>query len=598
MIENYTLGGKADFRSSDRKFWGTFTAKAGKKIQGSSCLVPLLLNPPHRPPSCSSFKMSTTDPSPTIPPSAEGVDRPLTNKEKRQLAVAEKRKAKEVKSSITPTAVEKRKREDDASTNPLESTQVEQVLSHKEQRRRKKIAKLSITSSDPSDSSGPNALMHPDRAAGSPSSQTRSDFSIWIGNLSFFTPPAKLIDWFNTRGVDGISRVNMPKGQRRAEMNRGFCYLDLPNKDMLTAALNLSEQPLDGRKLLIKDGSDFTGRPDINSSALGIARTLPNATNSMYGKNQEEEEGENLVQDGEEDKEKKEVKGKTGLTKTAQKILRAQKNPASMTLFLGNLSFNTTEQGVRELFDHSATKRNPVKATNKSKSKRNINKSTFDSSSSSDSESDSESEEEKEEDKKKDPTAGDVVSSAAGIRKVRLGTFQDAPSKCKGFGFLDFHTIEQATASLIDPRNSFLDGRKIIVQYASADATRRGASKTQKSLITNTSAKKPNELKVGFQRNKPKYDADGNRIPRSDEGRDGQRGKEKEAPVPGSFNPNAPLPKKHKETKEERIARRAAREARTGEIQKRARPGAALANAQRASFAVVESTGTKVTFDD
>ncbi|SPO31704.1 related to RNA-binding protein rnp24 [Ustilago trichophora] len=565
---------------------------------------------------------------------AEG--RPLTNKEKRQLAVAQKRAAKEQaaarklapsssSSSSSSAAIgEKRKRDatsigdveadgepvEGEPTEPQEDEAEVEVLSHKEQRRRKKLAKLS-DSTDSTLPSDPNALMHPSRA---PTVQPRSGFSIWVGNLSFFTAPAKLIDWFEQRGVDGISRVNMPKGARRAEMNRGFCYLDLPSKDMLTAALNLSEQPLDGRKLLIKNGSDFTGRPDINTSALGIARTLPSATTSMHANKDDDEDVEQEGNEGQADTDGKEqIKGKTGLTKTAQKILRAQKNPPSMTLFLGNLSFNTTEQGVRDLFDHSASKRNPVvkktKKERKSKDKNVKSKAEKSSSSSdsdsdsdssssssssdsdsdleSDSDSDSDSDEEEKEKKTESqpkqtfihPSHGEVVSSSAGIRKVRLGTFEDAPTKCKGFGFLDFHTVEQATCSLLDPRNTFLDGRKIILQYASADATRRGASKQQKSAIA---SKRPNELRVGFQRNKPK------RI---------QPHSESPPPIPGSFNPNAELPKKHKETKQERLERRQ-RDASNPSTQKRSRPGAALANAQRASTAVVQSTGTKISFDD
>lgn len=176
-----------------------------------------------------------------------------------------------------------------------------------------------------------------------------------------------------------------------------------------------------------------------------------------------------------------------------------------------------------------------------------------------------------------------MVASPAGIRKVRLGTFEDAPTKCKGFGFLDFHTIEQATASLLDVRNTFLDGRRLIVQYASADATRRGAGKAFKSALD---SKGKNELRVGFQRNKPKRST----LPAPQHT---EQHTHTEPPQPGSFDANAPLPRKHKETQQERIARRA----NTATV-KRAKPGAALANAQRASTAVVQSTGTKLTFDE
>ncbi|ETS59736.1 hypothetical protein PaG_06258 [Moesziomyces aphidis] len=539
--------------------------------------------------------MSSNEAAPAV--AAADTERPLTNKEKRQLAVAQKRAAKEQALASKTDSPAKRKAPD-AGAEGAEGAQAEQgaegdeeveVLSHKEQRRRKKLAKQADGEGE--EAAGPNSLMHPTRAQGSSAAaQPRSGFSIWVGNLSFFTAPAKLVDWFEQRGVDGISRVNMPKGARRAEMNRGFCYLDLPSKDVLTAALNLSEQPLDGRKLLIKDGSDYTGRPDINTSALGIARNLPSATTSMHtAKDDDDEERE--------DKEERQVKGKTGLTKTAQKILRAQKNAPSMTLFLGNLSFNTTEQGVRELFDASAQRRNPRTAKNKKQKKeRKPTKASSSSSSSSDSESDesdsdSDSSESSDADSDSDSesgaavkdetkegvksgSSGDVVPSAAGIRKVRLGTFEDAPTKCKGFGFVDFHTLDQATASLIDPRNTFLDGRKLLLQYAGADATRRGASKTQKTRLD---APRENK-KVGFMRKRPR-DHD-----------DSQPEQQHEAPAPGSFDPDAPLPKKHKETQQERAARRAG-------PQRRAKPGAALANAPRASVGIVQSTGTKVTFD-
>ncbi len=78
-----------------------------------------------------------------------------------------------------------------------------------------------------------------------------------------------------------------------------------------------------------------------------------------------------------------------------------------------------------------------------------------------------------------------------------------------------------------------------------------------------------NELRVGFQR---KDQMPKRRPERKDE-------TEEEAPKPGSFDPDAPLPKRHKETKEERMARRA-NEGGRGPT-RRAKPGAALANAQR-----------------
>lgn len=69
-----------------------------------------------------------------------------------------------------------------------------------------------------------------------------------------------------------------------------------------------------------------------------------------------------------------------------------------------------------------------------------------------------------------------------------------------------------------------------------------------------------------------------------------------EAPQPGTFDPDAPLPKKHKETKEEREARRAA----NPKTNRRIKPGAALANAQREKVSIDHraSMKAKKTFDD
>lgn len=94
-------------------------------------------------------------------------------------------------------------------------------------------------------------------------------------------------------------------------------------------------------------------------------------------------------------------------SKTAQKILRAQKQPAAPTLFIGNLGFEATEESIRGLFEaHRAVKKKVEDGD----------------------EGGGESEEKK--DKLKD----------VWIRKVRMGTFEDT-GLCKGY----------ATYSIIQP---------------------------------------------------------------------------------------------------------------------------------------------------
>ena len=73
------------------------------------------------------------------------------------------------------------------------------------------------------------------------------------------------------------------------------------------------------------------------------------------------------------------------MSKTAQKILRSQKQPAGPTLFLGNLGFEATEQSIRNMLDSHRNK-----------------------------------------------PEGEEASDEKWIRKIRMGTFEDS-GKCKGY---------------------------------------------------------------------------------------------------------------------------------------------------------------------
>lgn len=50
---------------------------------------------------------------------------------------------------------------------------------------------------------------------------------IWIGNMNFATTSKELLAWFEERGLREITRINMPKGKRSHENNRG-CVLAVP----------------------------------------------------------------------------------------------------------------------------------------------------------------------------------------------------------------------------------------------------------------------------------------------------------------------------------------------------------------------------------
>ena len=85
----------------------------------------------------------------------------------------------------------------------------------------------------------------------------------------------------------------------------------------------------------------------------------------------------------------------TGLTKTAQKILKNQKQPPAPTLFFGNLGFDVTEVSLRELLEAHRQKGQV-----------------------------------KQED-------GEEQKPEKWIKKIRLGTFEDS-GKCKGYVELVF----------------------------------------------------------------------------------------------------------------------------------------------------------------
>jgi RNA recognition motif-containing protein len=130
----------------------------------------------------------------------------------------------------------------------------------------------------------------------------RSDYGIWIGNLSFDTSREEVTNFLISKSDNKISksditRVNLPT---RGTKNRGFAYIDFDNETILNLAISLSESELNGRKLLIKNAKSYQGRPE---KPQGITSQL-------------------------------------------------SKNPPSRILFIGNLSFDTTTDMLQDHFKH------------------------------------------------------------------------------------------------------------------------------------------------------------------------------------------------------------------------------------------------------
>lgn len=409
----------------------------------------------------------------------------LTNKERRMARKAQRQKEMEGNGNTSkkrPRFLEDEEPDglvsDQAEESRVEHKEPEndvEALSHKERRKRRKMEKQM---SQYSEGGAPIR----------PSKPQRSPYSVWIGNLAFSTSVEELTEWLQERGIVGISRVHMVSGVRKEEHNRGFAYVDLPTQDQVDQCIALSESELRGRNLLIKGGTDFRGRPGLDPKAAELG------TDANHGR--------------------------TGLSKTAQRILRSQKNPPAPTLFIGNLSFETKESDIYDLLEGSAQKRYEETTTSDESG----------------------------------------VSVTAGIRKIRMGTFEDS-GKCKGFAFVDFESASLATKALIEPRNGRLLGRMLQLEFASSDAVRRGASK---DLLPDYVPERPRRRSrpVITEENMKESDAE-------DQARYAH------------YKDNDTVPRRQ-------LGPRAPR---------RVRPGAANAAAPRQNYGIVPSEGKRTTFE-
>ncbi len=103
----------------------------------------------------------------------------------------------------------------------------------------------------------------------SPEAIARSDYGIWIGNLSFSTTKDDLIKLLTTDSTNvllptQITRVHLPPGPPKfgRPQNKGFAYVDVSDAKCLEKALKFSESMLTGRRVLIKNAKNFEGRPE------------------------------------------------------------------------------------------------------------------------------------------------------------------------------------------------------------------------------------------------------------------------------------------------------------------------------------------------
>ncbi|BCS23239.1 putative RNA binding protein Rnp24 [Aspergillus puulaauensis] len=130
---------------------------------------------------------------------------------------------------------------------------------------KKKAGDTDAKTSD--DSSKPTADSKAENPAETEATQKRSDYGIWIGNLAFSVTKEDLRRFLtsNCSFTDvTITRIHLPKpsDKNSRAQNKGFAYVDFSTPGAVKEALDLSEQLVSGRRVLIKDARNYQGRPE------------------------------------------------------------------------------------------------------------------------------------------------------------------------------------------------------------------------------------------------------------------------------------------------------------------------------------------------
>ncbi|EGV64837.1 Nucleolar protein 13 [Yamadazyma tenuis] len=334
----------------------------------------------------------------------------------------------------------------DSTTSDLEEIEIDlsaDIPLNKKQQRLLKKGKLNL---DKIRKKHPAPKPATDEGADGEETQSkpeRSKFGVWIGNLSFDTTREDILRYIKAKTdveEDDIVRFNLPKKQNKI---KGFCYADFKTEDQMNQVIKLSETNLNGRNLLIKNAQSFEGRPEAD--------------------------------------------------KSDNKLISASKNPPSRILFVGNLSFDTTEDLLEEHFRH----------------------------------------------------CGEII-------KIRMATFEDT-GKCKGFAFVDFKDEAGATAALTSALTRKLINRPVRMEYGE-DRSKRTPKRFLDSERSNARERTAGESNDHHE----------------------PTGETASEPV---YRPPVKRPRREYEDKS------------------RVKSSVALANAQRASAAIVPSSGKKITFD-
>lgn len=349
-----------------------------------------------------------------------------------------------------------------------------------------------VIDSTSTDKPASNAAKYEISAPVAQKTNERSDYGVWIGNLSFTTTKDDVRGFLRDQGEIAetqITRLHMPAPSDGKSKNKGFAYVDFSSVDVLSKALALSEKLLGGRKLLIKNAKSFEGRPD-------------------------------------------KPKAKDEAT--------SEKAPTKR-VFVGNLSYDVTRDDLAEHF-----------------------------------------------------------SPAGEVEDVFLATFEDS-GKCKGFGWVRFNDVEAAQAAVkgfvkVDGQDEEVDGEEedSEAEVVTEKKKKKKGGKSRKVFINRLNGR---PLRCEFAedaqtRYKKRYgkdkEASGPRKPRAQP--DGETPAITEVDD-GHARQQRPKPKRKGNADDRREDRRKRHDART------IAPGQSLANAPRASAAIIAGSGKKISFD-
>lgn len=130
----------------------------------------------------------------------------------------------------------------------------------------------------PPSKSGGESSPEPEAVPKKKEVEKRSEHGVWIGNMPFTVSKEDLRKFFVEQSdltEEMITRIHMPgpndgKPANQVEekkfgkkiQNKGFAYVDFTTAEGVGYAIELSEQLLSGRAVLIKDNKSFEGRPE------------------------------------------------------------------------------------------------------------------------------------------------------------------------------------------------------------------------------------------------------------------------------------------------------------------------------------------------